>query len=246
VNFEEPTGSFAPASNTYAAEQDTKINASGGNDWFWAPNIGNLMTVSAIVNDHLALLEPRYTNFILNCPPNRDGLLDATIVSRLAQVGAAWSPNAARAPLPTQARSIEHPYTPVSATATSGVAANAIDGVNDTTVHTFWQTSGAFPQSVTLDLGQVYPDVGMLSYLPQYALTPGGSGVPDGNITTWGILLSTDGTTFTEVANGTWAADGKLKTAIFAPSAARYLRLEARAAMGTSAVATDLTVGANR
>ena len=28
VNFEEPTGAFAPTTNTYAAEQDTKINAS--------------------------------------------------------------------------------------------------------------------------------------------------------------------------------------------------------------------------
>jgi hypothetical protein len=37
-----------------------------------------------------------------------------------------------------------------------------------------------------------------------------------------------------------------MKTAIFGPVAARYVRLEARAAMGTSAFATDITVGANR
>jgi alpha-L-fucosidase len=246
VNFEEPTGAFAPASNTYAAEQDTKINASGGNDWFWAPDLGNLMSVTAIVNQHLTLLEPRWTNFILNCPPNRDGLLDASIVARLAEVGAAWSPNVSRAPLPTQTRSIEHPYTPVSASATSGTAANAIDGVNDTTVHTLWQTSGPLPQSVTLDLGQVQPDVGMLAYLPPYALTAGGTGVAAGSITTFGILVSTDGVAFTEAATGTWAADGKMKTVVFGPVAARWVRLEARAAMGASAMATDLTVGANR
>jgi alpha-L-fucosidase len=246
VNFEEPSGAFAPAGNTYAAEQDTKINASGGNDWFWAPNIGNLMAVSAIVNDHLALLEPRWTNFILNCPPNRDGLLDATIVARLAQVGAAWSPNAARPPLPAQARIIEHPYTPKSATATSGTAASAIDGINDTAVHTIWQASGALPQSVTMDLGQSYPDVGMLTYLPPYSVSMGGVGLVTGDVTSYGILVSSDGVTFTEATSGTWPADGKLKTAIFTPVSARYVRFEARAAMGGAAAATDLTVGANR
>jgi alpha-L-fucosidase len=243
VNFEEPTGAFAPSDNSYAAAQETKINGSGGNDWFWAPDVGNLMSVSTIVAGHLQMLEPRYTTFLLNCPPNRDGLLDATMVSRLAEVGAAWSPNPNRAPLPTQARLIEHPYTPVGATATSGTAANAIDGVNDTNTHTFWQTASALPQSVTLDLGQSRPDVGMLSYVPQYV---SGVGVTGGNITTYGILVSTDGTTFTEAASGTWPADGKLKTAIFGPVAARYVRLEVRAAMGGAAIVTDITVGANR
>ena len=61
VNFEEPTGAFAPANNTYAAAQETKINNSGGNDWFWAPNVASLMSVSTIVDGHLKKLEPRWT-----------------------------------------------------------------------------------------------------------------------------------------------------------------------------------------
>jgi pyruvate formate lyase activating enzyme len=81
TNFEEPAGSFAPANNTYAGNQETKINAAGGNDWFWAPNIGSLMSVTAIVDQHLRVLEPRWTNFLLNCPPNRQGLLDAVVFS---------------------------------------------------------------------------------------------------------------------------------------------------------------------
>ncbi len=247
VNFEEPTGAFSPAGNTYAAQQDTKINNSGGNDWFWAPNITNLMSVSAIVGQHLRMLEPRWTNFILNCPPNRDGLLDADIVTELAQVGAAWSPDPTRPPLPPQGRLIEHPYTPISATATSGVAANAIDGRNDTSVHTVWQTTAALPQSVTLDLGQIYPDIGMLTYVPPYSAASGGAGVSTGAVTSYGILVSHDGATFTEATSGDWPADGKLKTAIFGPVAARYVRFEARAAMGSAvAITTDITVGANR
>jgi alpha-L-fucosidase len=247
INFEEPQGAFSPIDNTYAAEQDTKINSSGGNDWFWAPNINGLMSVTTVVNGHLDLLEPRWTNFILNCPPNRDGLLDAGMVTRLGQVGAAWSPNASRPPLPSQLPFIDYPYTPVSATATSGNAALAIDGLNQPTNHTLWQTTGALPQSVTLDLGQARPDVGLLSYLPPYSTTKGRPGLTAGAITSYRILVSTDGATFTESKAGTWVADGKMKTTTFGPVAARYVRFEARAAMGGSvAIATDITVGASR
>ena len=244
--IEEPKGAFAPADNMFPATQGQKINASGGNDWFWAPSVGNLMSVTSIVDGHLKMLEPRWTNFILNCPPNRDGLLDATMVTRLAEVGAAWSPNAARPALPAQLPVIEHPYTPVSATATSGTAANAIDGKNDTNSFSLWQTTGALPQSITIDLGQSHPDVGMLDYVPRYVNTNGGAGSSNGDITSFTIAVSQDGTTFTQAATGTWAGDAKMKHVAFAPMTARYVRLTANAAMRTAAVATEITVGASR
>jgi alpha-L-fucosidase len=244
TNFEEPAGGFAPANNTYAGNQETKINASGGNDWFWAPNIGGLMSVTAIVDQHLRVLEPRWTNFLLNCPPNRQGLLDEAIVTRLGEVGVAWSKNASRAPLPAQGPQIEFPYTPASASATSGTAASAIDGINDNNRNTIWRSSGALPQSITIDLGASKPDVGMLAYVPEYS---GNVAITAGAITSYGILISTNGTTFTEATSGTWAADGKMKVATFGPVAARYVRLEARAVNGTTAAAaTEITVGARR
>jgi alpha-L-fucosidase len=246
VNFEEPRGGFAPEGNTYPGNQGNKINSAGGNDWFWAPNIGGLMSVSNIVDDHLKKLEPRWTNYLLNCPPNRDGLLDATMVDRLSEVGAVWSPDSNRPALPAQPPSIEYPYTPVSASSTSGLAANAIDGLNDSNRRTMWETSGAFPQSLTIDLGETRADVGMLSYVPRYIEVSDGVGSPDGAITSFGILVSTDGSQFTEAASGNWAADGKMKTVSFSPVPARYVRLEARAANGAAAVATEVTIGAMR
>lgn len=239
VTFEEPQGVFAPAGNTYAAHQAQKINNSGGNDWFWAPGIGSLMSVSSIVDDHLKKLEPLWTNFVLNCPPNRDGLMDAAIVSRLAEVGAAWTPNAARPPLPSQGPQIERPYTPVAATATSGIAKNAIDGLNDNNFNTMWQVSGALPQSITLDLGQSRPDVGIVSVTPRYV---NNVGVADGNITSYRILAGDDDSTLAEVAEGTWPADAKLKVVTFTPTPARYVRVEVRDANGTAA-ATEISVG---
>jgi alpha-L-fucosidase len=240
--IEEPKGAFAPADNTFPATQGQKINASGGNDWFWAPGLGGLMSVTDIVDGHLEMLEARWTNFLLNCPPNRDGLMDAAIVTRLGQVGAAWSPNAARPPLPAQGPQNERPYTPVSATASSGTAANAIDGKNDWGSYTVWQTSGALPQSITIDLGQIRPDVAILTYVPRYG-TNGSPSTADA-ITSYAISTSTDNSTFTAATTGTWPATGKMKAATFAPVAARYVRLEARAVMsGTAAAATEITVG---
>ena len=117
------------------------MNATGGNDWFWAPDVGGLMTVAG--RGHASTsqdLEPKWTNFLLNCPPNRDGKLDPPRSSTLLRdVGAAWTPNPARPPLPAQPPQNERPYTPVSATATSGDADAAIDGKNDTDFISMWQ-----------------------------------------------------------------------------------------------------------
>lgn len=239
--IEEPKGAFVPADNTFPATQGQKINATGGNDWFWAPDLGSLMSVSDIVAGHLALLEPRYTNFLLNCPPNRDGLMPAELVSRLSEVGRAWSPNTARAPLPAQGPQNERPYTPAGATSTSGTAANAIDGQNDWGYYTVWESSGALPQSITIDLGARRPDVGILTYVPRYVANQGPQ--LDGAVTAYRILVSTDGTTFDVVGSGSWPLNGKMKVATFGPVAASHVRFEATEAMGGKAAATEITVG---
>jgi hypothetical protein len=68
-------------------------------------------------------------------------------------------------------------------------------------------------------------------------------GVADGNITSYRILLSTDGSAFTEATAGTWPADGKLEVATFPKTAARQVRVEVRAANGAAAIATEISVG---
>ncbi|MDP9035252.1 MAG: alpha-L-fucosidase [Myxococcota bacterium] len=242
VMYEEPKGTFAPASNVWAAMQGNKINASGGNDWFWAPSIGGLMSVSTIVGMHLDLLGPRHTTFILNCPPNRQGLLDQSIVDTLAAVGQTWRP-AAVARLADQGVQNDHPYTPVAAAAQSGVADSAIDGINDYGRHTVWQSSLGLPQWITVDLGAIKPDVGFLGYLPPYA---GALPTTTGAITGYAISVSTDNVTFTQVASGSWPADGNLQHATFGPVAARYVQLRATASNGGSAAATEIAIGAKR
>jgi alpha-L-fucosidase len=240
VMYEEPKGAFAPANNQWAALQGNKINGSGGNDWFWAPDIGNLLSVSSIVKDHLTALSQRHTTFLLNCPPNRDGLFDQAIVDRLVEVGKAWTPPTGLPALPDQGIQNNHPLSMQSASATSGVAANAIDGVNDYGSHTMWQASGGVPQSITIDLGSVQPNVGYLGYLPPYS---GNAPSANGNITSYTIEVSTDGTTFTSATKGTWATDGQLHGATFGPVAARVVRLTATGVSNGSPAATEITIG---
>ena len=98
------------------------------------------------------------------------------------------------------------------------------------------------PQSITLDLGQVRPDVGWLGCLPRYRNE---NSSQDGNVTSYRVLTSTDGGKFTEATAGTWPADGRMKVASFGPVAARYVRFEIRAANGSPAV-TEITVGGRR
>ena len=253
VFIEEDGTNWIPPGNTNAAVQASSISGN----WFWdnsATSGSTLKSVANIVTTHLNALNPLYCNYQLNCPPNRQGLMDTAIVNRLTAVGAAWSPNLSRPPLPQQPPMIESPITPVSVTATSGTALNAIDGVLDRIVtagvQTLWQSTGALPQSVTLDFGKSYSNITYLFYLPRRLANT------TGNITSYRIYVSTNGTTFTQITTGTaigggtfgtWAPDSTIKRVSFAPQTARYIRLEAVAVNGgTSAVICDLSVGGPR
>jgi len=243
VYFEEPLKIVAPEGNTIAGCQGSTISK----DWFWdesAADSAKLMKLSEIIK-RLNRLEPLYANFLLNCPINRNGLLDKAIVDKLALIGQSWKPNLSRPPLPEQPPLIENPVTPVSATATSGNAIFAIDGLNDWAkgpcYQTLWQSDSIMPQSITLDLGFIYKNIDMLSYLPRRE-----AGNTTGNITSYKIAVSTDGKNFKEAFTGTWASDSKIKHAQFTPQAARYVRLEVVGANGGLAVVGELLVGSNK
>ncbi|MET9524575.1 RICIN domain-containing protein [Streptomyces coeruleorubidus] len=242
IFFEEPLGITAPAGNTYAGMQGQTIS----NGWFWHPSTPTegLMSRSAILS-HLADLEPKYTSFILNCPPNRNGLLDTNIVNRLAEVGAAWNPNTSRPPLPTQPLRAEHPVTPVNAYATAFRAGegplHAIDGLSDVRYETCWSTwSLPLPQSITIDLGGVWSNVSTLEYLPKQWNRTNST---DGDITSYTILTSTDGVTFTQVATGTWAGNGKYKLVEWPNRNVGFVRIQVNAATGDYANISGLRIG---
>jgi hypothetical protein len=98
------------------------------------------------------------------------------------------------------------------------------------------------PQTITLDLGEAYPDVGILYYVPKYQVSA--TPTNDGAITSFAIHLSVDGRQYVRVATGQWPNDSTMKLVTFAPASARYIRLEALAANGGYAAATEIAVGA--
>lgn len=147
----------------------------------------------------------------------------------------------------TRSRPLRYPVTATSATATSGSASLAIDGISDfgwngEATQTLWQPDPGLPQAITLDLGRGYGGIDHLTYLPrQDTTTPYTfSGfITEGNITGYRIAVSADGTRFHEVAHGTWASDHTLKHAYFPPARARYVRLEATSAAGGAGIAAS-------
>lgn len=251
INYEAPKGVYCDPNNTYAALLSTTITSDSatlmGGTWFWASkdsHLDSLMSVAAIVH-HLNVLEPRHCNFLLDCPPNRQGLLDTAIVRRLAQVGQAWHPDTARPPLPTQMHNVEYPIRPDTAIASSEVsyffrAMQAVDGKTDVNnggvpYNSFlWKsdTNAALPQYITLDLGHVYENIDIFGYLPRQDLTDF-----SGRITRYKILVGTDTITFDSVAGGSWSGlDRRYRTVTFTPVAARYVRLEADSCVGADGI----------
>jgi len=236
-------GGECPPDNTLPALLSKPIYTEGGNSWFWAPDIpsARLNSVESIVNDNLNYLEPRWCTLLLNCPPNSDGLLDDNIVNRLAEVGEAWSPDPDRPVLSKQAAQIETVILSVSAAATSGNASHAIDAKNDRFFYSVWESAPNLPQSITLDLGQVIPDVSILTYVPKYI--PMVNPRQEGSIRAYKIYKSLDGTAFTEIASEEWNGDMKMKVVTWTPTSARYIRLEALSAVDDFAAITELAIG---
>lgn len=111
----------------------------------------------------------------------------------------------------------------------------ALDGRAASIWHTHFSPAprSHLPQSITFGLGGAY-DVSELSYLPRQ------DGGLNGTITTWTVFASADGTTFTQVANGTWAGDATRKSATFSAPGARYLRLLATVGVADYASAAEI------
>ncbi|MFD0616149.1 carbohydrate-binding protein [Paenibacillus sp. GCM10027629] len=134
------------------------------------------------------------------------------------------------------------PQSQMTATATSeetgkDIASMAIDGNPQTMWHTKWDKSDVLPQSITLNLGKTY-NINKVTYLPRQS----GS---NGNITGYNLYVSTDGVTFTKVANGNWANDSNEKNATFTSANAKYVKLEATEGVNGWASAAEINVFAD-
>ena len=131
------------------------------------------------------------------------------------------------------------PQSTLSATATSAhqgfPASAAVDGSLTTIWHSEFTPPAPLPQAITIDLGTVQHVAG-LTYQSRLD-TP-----TTGTITGYNVYVSTDGTTFTQVASGSWPPDRSIQSVSFSPQQARYVRLEATSGDSGYASAAEIDV----
>ncbi|KIW00731.1 uncharacterized protein PV09_07716 [Verruconis gallopava] len=99
-------------------------------------------------------------------------------------------------------------------------ATNAIDDNAATFWHTAYNPDAPLPHWILVDMRNQYVVNG-------FSYTPRQDGNSNGNIGTHTIEYSLDGNTWTTAATGTWANDPSVKTTLFTPVIARYMRLTA-------------------
>ncbi|KAL9009688.1 MAG: hypothetical protein Q9173_005311 [Seirophora scorigena] len=110
---------------------------------------------------------------------------------------------------------------------------NAIDGNEDT----FWLTdsTASLPQSIVIDM-KATRIVGRITIQPRQ------DGAANGNIGQHQVFLSQDGTNWgNAVAVGTYLDDKRLKTTIFTPGSARYVRITSLSEAGNRAPAMSIS-----
>lgn len=127
-------------------------------------------------------------------------------------------------------------------------ASKAIDGNTSTHWHSSWNTGHPTVEDglyITMDMGKVADNLSQLTYTPRQDKDY------NGIYTGYEISVSSDGTDYEKVAEGTWASDKDVKTATFPETAARYVRLKAVHTMGNNsdeadqyASAAELALGA--
>lgn len=113
-------------------------------------------------------------------------------------------------------------------------AAKAIDGNANSVWHTKWDGSDKLPQSIVVDLGKQYT-ISQFRYAPR---TDAGNGT----ITSYNLYVSTDGQTYTKISEGTWIRNNMKKYVMFDAVSARYVKLEAVAAVGGFVSASELDI----
>lgn len=186
------------------------------------PANGGLATEGTETLDGVPLSQiPATGGGSLDNQPSTDGIKQAPRPQ--AQAAAAEAP-AAQAAAPVAATQIDRSGWTV--TADSSQAGNAAANVLDGASNTFWHTQfnpnlSPLPHSITIDMKQTY-QVTSLSYLPRQ------DGSSNGNVGQHTMQLSTDGVNYAPpVAIGTYLDDSVLKTTIWAPAPARYVKFTA-------------------
>ncbi len=244
--FEGPFGAFPTEGNTMAsALGHCSVN---GNGWFWNEKTPNGMKANDgvdVVVDKLKKCETRYCNFMLNCMPNRDGLLDEIYIDMLAEIGEKWQANDSRPALPDQGPQIWETVPVKEITATSGNAAHLFDGSKIAGGNYFdWESEEELPQTIIIDLGSVVENVGTLLLVNKHQCKPGPEmALTEGNVKKWILFQGADGVTYKKVTDEQFIRNPGYTSIGFKPKGIRFLKLVIQEAEGGTAIINEIEVG---
>ncbi len=246
--FEGPFGAFPKQTNTMASALGHC--SVKGNGWFWSPKTPNGLKMGESapnITHKLETLESRYCNFLLNCMPNRDGLLDTIYIDFLSEIGTLWKPDFNRPKLPKQHPPVLFEIRPVSASATSGEANHTFDASKIAGKNYYdWIPHGSNPQSVTFDLGSVYNGIELMQITPKHRCKPAPeTSLTDGNIKHCKLWVSKDGNKFKLIKEEKWLADGDMKSIQFESKNTRFLKLEILEHEGANPIINEVVIGAH-
>jgi alpha-L-fucosidase len=138
VMFENGAGQYTPSWFDRAGIDCYQLQQGY---WFWKSSMpqGPLNSVDFVVNQNLKKLNAQNQVYILNCAPSTTGTLDQNVVTRLAEIGNAWTPPANLTTIPsswypsydvTKNLALKKPCRQ-STTAWGGFAVRALDGYTD-------------------------------------------------------------------------------------------------------------------
>lgn len=244
--FEGPFGAFPPEDNRMAS---TLGHCSvKGNGWFWDEKTPDGMKAKDgvdVVVDKLTKCESRYCNFMLNCMPNRDGLLDDIYINMLAEIGEKWQADNTRAVLPDQGPQIWETVPVKEITATSGNADFLFDGTKRQGGNYYdWESDADFPQTIIVDLGKINENVGNLLWVNKHQCKPRPEmALSEGNVKKWILFQGNDGVTYKKVQDVTVFKSHGYTSIGFKPKTIRYLKLVIQDAEGGRAIINELEVG---
>lgn len=247
--FEGPFGAFPPENNTMASALGHC--SVKGNGWFWnekTPTGLKANDGADTIISKLKSCESRYCNFMLNCMPNRDGLLDSLYLNLLNEIGQKWKPNTKRPVLPAQKPQMIESIPIRSVKSTSGIAEYLYDGTKIPGKNYYtWESDSVFPQIILIDLGKVYSDVNLINIVPNTRCKPAPeTALAKGNISKCELFGSKDKINFTKLATKNWEENSSYRALDFKKSEVRYLKIKILDALGENAIITELEVGKSK
>ncbi len=244
--FEGPFGAFPSSNNTMASALGHC--SVKGNGWFWSDETPTGMKdndgLDTIVNK-LKQCEQRYCNFMLNCMPNRDGLLDTIYLDLLKDISHNWNPDLSRKPLPNQGALIQQSIPVKQVYASSGNADYLIDATKIPGKNYYtWTSDSIFPQTIVIDLGMVVDDVDVMNIVQKHRCKPAPEkALQEDNITSCELYGSIDNKNWMHLCFFEGEADAQYRNLSFIKSSIRYLKLEIKEVNGTFASIEEIEIG---